>query len=431
MDWQADVYVNGSLVGTHTGGYTPFSLDITPFLKGAGRQTVTVKVWDPTNASMHPIGKQRREPSLIWYTPVSGIWQTVWLEPVSKQRLESVVAIADIDNETLTVKTKSNANPDTATLEILLKDGANVVASGKGAASSDVVLSVKTPKLWIPKSPFLYDLEVILAQDGKEVDRVTSYAAMRKISTKKDKNGFVRIQLNNRDIFQLGPLDQGWWPDGLYTPPSDEAMRYDLVKTKEWGFNMVRKHMKVEPARWYTACDKLGLMVWQDMPSGDAYPKWEPFKYNGGEEVRRRPESEANYHKEWREIMDSLMPYPCITVWTPFNESWGQFKTIEIANWTKEHDPSRLVNPASGGNHRPVGDILDIHPYPDPQMPLHDPERANVLGEFGGILLTLEDHLWKSDPKNYWDNRKIKTKEEATRNYVDYMKSWANSSRRA
>ncbi len=422
VDWKADVYLNGSLVGSHTGGYTPFSFDITPHLQGKGEQKLVVKVWDPTNGSFQPIGKQRHDPTLIWYTPVSGIWQTVWLEPVAERHIESVTTTADIDRGTLTVKTKVADAPE-GWVEATLKDGDEVVSRMRGAAGNDITLLVLSPKLWDPKTPFLYDLVVTLRGYGPEgkVDEVKSYAAMRKISTREDKDGFVRIQLNNRDIFPLGPLDQGWWPDGLYTPPSDEAMRYDIVKTKEWGYNMIRKHIKVEPARWYTECDRMGMLVWQDMPSGDGYPKWEAFKYNGGEEVRRTPESAANYRKEWREIMDHLMPYPCISVWVPFNESWGQFDTIGIAEWMKRYDPTRLVNPASGGNHRPCGDILDIHHYPDPEMPLNDPERANVLGEFGGILLTLEDHLWKADPKHYWDNRKIKTKEDATRTYVKYL----------
>lgn len=420
VDWKAEVYVNGSLAGDHTGGYAPFSCDITPFLKSSGRQKLVVKVTDPTETSFQPVGKQNLHPHLIWYTAVSGIWQTVWLEPVSKTHIESLISTADIDQQTLTVK--ATANSTTATVEVRLQEGTNVVATGKGVAGSNIVLSVKSPKLWDTHHPFLYGLKVVLSQDGQETDQIESYAAMRKISTRRDKDGFVRIQLNNHDIFQLGPLDQGYWPDGLYTPPSDEAMRYDLMKIKEWGFNMVRKHMKVEPARWYTACDQLGLLVWQDMPANDTYPKWEPFKYDGGTEVKRSPESAADYRKEWTEIMDSLMPYPCIVVWTPFNEAWGQFDTIEIANWTKHHDPTRLVDAASGGNHRRCGDLFDIHHYPDPQMPLQDLERANVLGEFGGILWTIEDHLWKTDPKNYWDKHEHTSKDDVTQTYVEYLK---------
>ena len=419
VDWKAEVYVNGSLAGVHTGGYTPFSFDITSLLNSSGSQKLVVKVTDPTETSFQPVGKQSLHPHLIWYTAVSGIWQTVWLEPVGQKRLESLVGVADIDQQTLTVK--ATANSTTALVEVRLQEGTNVVATGKGVVGRNIVLSVKSPKLWDAQHPFLYGLEAVLSQDGQETDRIKSYVAMRKISTHRDKDGFVRIQLNNHDIFQLGPLDQGYWPDGLYTPPSDEAMRYDLVKTKEWGFNMIRKHMKVEPARWYTACDQLGLLVWQDMPANDTYPKWEPFKYGGGTEVKRSPESAANYRKEWKEIMDALMPYPCIVDWTPFNEAWGQFDTIEIAKWTKKYDPTRLVDPASGGNHRPCGDLLDTHHYPDPETPLQDNERANVLGEFGGILFTLDDHLWKADPKSYWDKHEHTSKDDVTKTYAEYL----------
>lgn len=225
----------------------------------------------------------------------------------------------------------------------------------------------------------------MLKSDNKILDQVNSYAAMRKYSTKRDANGIVRLELNNQPLFQFGPLDQGWWPDGLYTAPTDEALVYDIQKTKYLGFNMIRKHIKVEPARWYTHCDQLGIIVWQDMPSGDRNPEWQNRKYFEGTEKKRSAVSEACYRKEWKEIMDCLYSYPCIGTWVPFNEAWGQFKTPEIAEWTKEYDPTRLVNPASGGNHYTCGDMLDLHNYPAPEMYLYDAQRANVLGEYGGI----------------------------------------------
>ena len=421
VDWQAEVSINGTKVGEHQGGYAPFSFDITAQLTGTGRQRLLVKVWDPTNASYHPVGKQRLHPSLIWYTPVSGIWQTVWVEPVAIAHIASVVAQPDIDHGTLMVRAATEGAAFGDGVEITVRDGATLVAEKKVAVGSDATLSISAPKLWDPNHPFLYTLNVVLLHGGVSVDQVRSYAAMRKVSVRKDKDGFDRIQLNNRDFFSLGPLDQGWWPDGLYTPPSEQAMRYDIDRTKAWGFNTIRKHMKVEPASWYTYCDQVGLLVWQDMPSGDGYPKWEPFKYNGGEEVKRSDASEADYRQEWQEIVKSLLPYPCIGVWTPFNESWGQFKTVEIASWTKLLDPSRLVDPASGGNHRACGDLLDVHHYPEPAMSVHDPERANVIGEFGGILLTLPDHLWRTDPKFYWDKHEHQSQQELTGLYVKYI----------
>jgi hypothetical protein len=241
---------------------------------------------------------------------------------------------------------------------------------------------------------------------------------MRKYSTQRDKNGIVRLQLNNKDLFQFGPLDQGWWPDGLYTAPTDEALAYDIIKTKDFGYNMIRKHVKVEPARWYTHCDKLGIIVWQDMPNGDKSPQWQNKKYFDGNELKRAANSETNYKKEWKEIIDYLYSYPCIGVWVPFNEAWGQFKTQEIAEWTKTYDPSRLVNPASGGNHYTCGDILDLHNYPGPDMFLYDAQRATVLGEYGGIGLPLADHIWQPD-KN-WGYVQFKNSKEVTDEYIKY-----------
>ncbi len=237
-------------------------------------------------------------------------------------------------------------------------------------------------------------MKVALLRNGRRIDAVESYAAMRKFSTLRDKNGIVRLALNNKPLFQFGPLDQGWWPDGLYTAPTDEALAFDVIKTKELGYNMIRKHVKVEPARWYYHCDKAGMIVWQDMPNGDQGPQWQMHSYFTGEERHRSAESEACYRKEWKEIIDYLYSFPSIGVWVPFNEAWGQFKGPEIAEWTKAYDPSRLVNPASGGNHYLTGDILDLHHYPQPKMTLLDTNRATVLGEYGGIGLVIPDHLW-------------------------------------
>jgi beta-galactosidase/beta-glucuronidase len=260
-------------------------------------------------------------------------------------------------------------------------------------------------------------MEVTLIRKGKISDQVLSYFGMRKISTKRDGNGIVRLQLNNKDYFQFGPLDQGWWPDGLYTAPSDEALAYDILKTKDFGFNMIRKHVKVEPARWYYHADRLGILVWQDMPSGDRSPQWQTRNYFNGLENQRSAISEENFRREWKEIIDLTYSNPSVVVWVPFNEAWGQFKTAEIVEWTKNYDPSRLVNPASGGNHYDVGDILDMHNYPDPVMGLFDSKRSNVLGEYGGIGLALEGHLWETGRN--WGYVQYKTSEEATNAYID------------
>jgi beta-galactosidase/beta-glucuronidase len=419
VDWKADVFVNDVLIGSHQGGYTPFSFDVTPFLKGKSRHKLVVRVWDPTDRGPQPRGKQVKNPESIWYTPVTGIWQTVWIEPVAPNHITAIKTIPDVDRSAIRV-TVSTANPQSPDIvEVKLLDHGRVIASAKGLQGKELRLHVANPVLWTPDSPNLYDMKASLSSpSGTVVDEVKSYAAMRKISVKRDSRGVMRMQLNDRDLFHYGPLDQGWWPDGLYTAPTDEALLFDIKKTKEWGFNMIRKHVKVEPARWYYHCDREGILVWQDMPSGDLGNRWEPEKYNGGSDKDRSAASIAAYHDEWKEIVDFCISNPSVVVWVPFNEGWGQFDTRKVAEWTKTYDPSRLVNPASGGNHSPVGDILDLHNYPGPKMYLFDAERVNVLGEYGGIGLPLEEHLWWQ--KRNWGYVQFKSSDEVTDQYVKY-----------
>ncbi len=395
VDWEAEVWVNGIKVGGHKGGYTPFGLNITPALKSKGENELVVRVWDPTDRGFQPCGKQHCNPEGIWYTPVTGIWQTVWLEPVARNHIASLKTVADIDKNRLSINvTPSSEDSRGCVTEVIVKyDGAEV-ASGRSANGLPVdIVMPDDVKLWSPESPALYDLEISLIENGKIIDKVNSYAAMRKFSTARDDNGVMRMQLNNKDIFQFGPLDQGWWPDGLYTAPSYEAMVSDVDRTREWGFNMIRKHVKVEPELWYAYCDRNGMIVWQDMPNGDRGPEWKPREFYSGPEIVRSAESESCYRREWKEIMDCLYNHPSISTWVPFNEAWGQFKTVEISDWTKDYDPSRLVNPASGGNYYHCGDILDIHHYPDPSILIYDGERVNVIGEYGGIGMVSEGHI--------------------------------------
>ena len=419
VDWKADVWVNGVKVGQHTGGYTPFSFDITPAL-ASGNNTLVVKVWDSTDEGYQPRGKQVNKPEGIWYTPVTGIWQTVWLEPVPATHIENIRITPDIDKNVLDVRAMMNVCNATSKIEVKVKDGSNVVATGQSINNQPIEITMpENVKLWSPDSPHLYDLEITLWDGNKQLDKVDSYAAMRKYSMKRDDKGIVRLQLNNKDLFHFGPLDQGWWPDGLYTAPTDEALEYDVVKTKELGFNMIRKHVKVEPARWYTHCDRHGIIVWQDMPNGDRGPEeWQMHRYFDGVERIRSAESEANFRKEWKEIMDYLYSYPSVGVWVPFNEAWGQFKTPEIVEWTKQYDPSRLVNPASGGNHYTVGDMLDLHQYPAPKLYLYDAQRATVLGEYGGIGWANKEHLW--EPDRNWGYVQFNSAKEVTDEYVKY-----------
>lgn len=418
VDWKTDVWVNDVKVGSHAGGFTPFSFDITEALQGKNN-TLMVKVWDPTDKGYQPRGKQVSRPEGIWYTPVTGIWQTVWLEPVSESYIQDLRITPDIDNSLLSLKALVKDATSKDLVEVKVFDGQQLVAQGKSINGECVQVAMpENAKLWSPESPFLYTLKVSLKQGGKLVDEVSSYAAMRKYSSKRDANGIVRLELNNKPLFQFGPLDQGWWPDGLYTAPTDEALLYDIQKTKDFGFNMIRKHIKVEPARWYTYCDKLGIIVWQDMPSGDRNPEWQNRKYFEGTEMKRSAESEACYRKEWKEIMDALYSYPCIGTWIPFNEAWGQFKTPEIVEWTKQYDSTRLVNPASGGNHYTCGDMLDLHNYPAPELYLYDAQRATVLGEYGGIGWVVQGHIW--EPDRNWGYIQFNSSKEVTDEYVKY-----------
>ncbi len=419
VDWKADVFVNDVLVGSHSGGFVPFSFDITPFLNTKGAQKLVVRVFDPTDRGPQPRGKQVFNPNGIWYTPVSGIWQTVWIEPVAANHITNITTIPNLDrkNFAVTVATANAVAGDV--VEVKVKDQGTVVATAACVPGMTVNLSVSNPKLWSPDSPFLYDMEVSLVRNGKVLDKVESYTAMRKIGMARDKQGILRMTLNNEPLFHFGPLDQGWWPDGLYTAPTDEALLFDIVKTKELGYNMIRKHIKVEPARWYYHCDREGILVWQDMPSGDTGGnQWAANTYNGGTDKQRTQASKDNYRKEWKEIMDFCMSFPSIVVWVPFNEAWGQFDTEIEVKWTMEYDPSRLVNPASGGNHRACGHILDLHHYPGPAMNLYDPQRVNVLGEYGGIGMPVEGHLWWN--KRNWGYVQFTTSEQVTDKYEEF-----------
>ena len=418
VDWMTDVWVNGVKVGSHTGGYTPFTFDITQALSGKNNKLV-VRVWDPTDKSYVPRGKQVSNPEGIFYTAVTGIWQTVWLEPVPDAYIKSITTTSDLDKATVKVDIDfSNPTADDLYWVDVIYEGEKV-AEGKSINGQPVEVNMPEGFLtWTPDHPFLYDLKIKVLRKGKQIDVVDSYFAMRSFGTQRDDNGIVRLTLNGKPVFHYGPLDQGWWPDGLYTAPTDEALAYDVQKTKDFGFNMIRKHVKVEPARWYYHCDRLGIIVWQDMPSGDRGPGWNTKEYFKGPESVRSLESEENYKKEWTEIITVLKSQPCIGVWVPFNESWGQFKTPEIVEMTERLDPTRLVNPASGGNFYQCGEILDLHHYPDPKMVLYDPTRATVLGEYGGIGRKVDGHTWVKDQG--WGYVEFDTEEKVTDTYVEY-----------
>ncbi len=433
VDWKAEVYVNGKKVGTHEGGYDPFYLDITSALKPGKEQSLVVRVWDPSDDGPQPRGKQVNHPEGIWYTPVTGIWQTVWLEHVPKTYIASIKQTPSVDDKNLSVQVDIEDPKPKDILQITVyKEGEKVAETTTEAQKKTLTsLTITNPELWSPENPFLYDIEYQLTRGRKNVDKITSYFAFRKIGMKEDEKGIQRITLNDKFVFQFGPLDQGWWPDGLYTAPTDEALKYDIQKTKEMGFNMIRKHVKVEPARWYYHADKLGILVWQDMPSGDLGGNhWDNrpgITTAKRHDKNRTPKSEEIYKKEWKAIIDALYNFPSIVVWIPFNEAWGQFKTDEITNWTSKYDPTRLINSASGGNFFGVGDIFDIHNYPDAVMPkpeLFGHDQTLVLGEFGGLGLPIEDHTWQN--KDNWGYQSYKNQKELKIRYEELISDLNN-----
>ncbi len=386
---------------------------------------IELSVWDPSDKGPQPRGKQVTKPGSIWYTAVTGIWQTVWLEAVPETYIVTTKQTPDIDKQTLTISAEISGEQAGDRVKFSAWDGAALVSEIETSGDTDGVLQVKNPKLWSPDNPFLYDLKVSVIRKGKVIDEVKSYFAMRKSSIKSDNNGVLRMLLNNNFIFQYGPLDQGWWPDGLYTAPTDEALAFDIKKTKEMGFNMIRKHVKVEPARWYYHCDKEGMLVWQDMPSGDlGGHRWNDRPgMEGGSDKKRDEASEKIYRTEWNAIIDNLYNFPCIVSWVPFNEAWGQFKTVEITTWTMQKDPSRLINSASGGNFHEVGHILDLHNYPGPVMAkpeVFGSKQALVLGEYGGLGLPIEGHTWLN--KDNWGYRTFANADTLFSTFKSYQK---------
>ena len=423
VDWSAEVWVNGQRAGLHTGGYTAFSFNITPYLK-KGTQELVVKVLDATDNDEQPRGKQVSHPEGIWYTPVSGIWQSVWLEPTpTETRIIRYQAVAGSDATSFNLFAWVDGAKADDLVTVKVKDGEGGCVEETVPVGQPVLLFPENPHPWSPDDPYLYDISFELERDGKVIDKVEGYGALREVQEVTDAAGHKRIGLNGKPYFQYGPLDQGWWPDGLYTAPTDEALRYDIEQTKAFGYNMIRKHIKVEPARWYYWCDKLGILVWQDMPcpTDSRHGSWEMWKWAAPEHDSRLTESaKATYYKEWGEIIDQQQVFPCIVVWVPFNEAWAQFDTYKVVEFTQEKDPSRLVNSASGGNSYPgAGDIFDSHNYPDPTMKFRSGgTQIDVLGEYGGIGWPVEGHLWQPDQN--WGYVQFQSSEEVLARYREY-----------
>ena len=404
VDWESTVYVNGREAGSHKGGYDAFTIDITDALTPEGPQELTVAVWDPTDTGTQPRGKQVNNPRGIWYTSVTGIWQTVWLEPVPDASINALTLVPDIDNGVLNITVALPRASQGVTVRAIALDGTRDIGRAAGQPGTPFTLALPNAARWSPDSPKLYHLRVELLRGASVVDEVTSYFGMRKTSLCKDGYDVLRLCLNNAPLLQVGPLDQGWWPDGLYTAPTDAALRYDIEVTKRLGFNMARKHVKVEPDRWYYWADTLGLLVWQDMPStslrGD-----------------RQPDSARQFEAELKAMIDGRRNHPSIVMWVPFNEGWGQYDTARIVDWISKYDPTMLVNNASGWTDMKVGAVNDIHRYPGPGVPLKEADRALVLGEFGGLGLPLAGHTWQSQAN--WGYRSFTTQPALTDAYVD------------
>ena len=426
VDWICELYINDNKIGKHSGGYSEFSFDITKNIK-EGKNKILLKVFDPSDKGYQAVGKQTLNPNVIWYTSISGIWQTVWLEPVNEIYIKKLEINNDYDKKEIKINVKLNLDVKLSLeASLLFKD--DELMKLKGFSNSEIVFNIPDNHFhpWSPKEPNIYSFNINLFDNNQKIiDSIVSYTTLRKVEQKKDKNGIYRIYLNNKQLFNMGTLDQGYWPDGLYTPPSEEAMIYDINKLKELGFNTIRKHIKIEPYRYYYYCDKIGMLVWQDMPSGDRQNnKWEFLKLNAGDDVNRSEESKNNYYKEWSEIIDNLKFFQCIIVWIPFNEGWGQFDTEKVVEFTKKQDSTRLINAASGGNHRICGNFLDLHSYPHPAQYLKVDNLINILGEFGGLALDIKGHTWKEDN---WGYKTCKSKEEVTEKYEEYINLLINS----
>jgi hypothetical protein len=402
VDWESTVYINGKLLGRHRGGYDEFSFDITEALAHAGPQELLVGVFDPTDAGDQPRGKQVRSPGGIWYTSTTGIWQTVWMEPVADAHIEGLTMTPDVGGECLHLAV--NVSPAGRALDVkaTASDSGILIGASTGRAGTDIRIPVPSPKLWSPSAPFLYDLAVVILRDGKPVDEVRGYFGMREIRVARDKRGIDRLMLNGRFELMVGPLDQGFWPDGIYTAPCDEALRTDIEAAKKLGFTMARKHVKVEPERWYYWADKLGLLVWQDMPSGN----------NGTAQAK------TQFETELARLVATHRNHPSIIMWVVFNEGWGQYDTERLTSWVKGADPSRLVDNASGWTDRSVGDVTDIHSYPAPEAPRKNERRAGVLGEFGGLGLAVDGHTWK---KEHWGYQGMASAEALTSRYEIFL----------
>lgn len=428
VDYKCMVWLNGTMVGDHVGGNLPFSFDVTDQVR-SGKNTLELRVIDNTDdPDLYQLrGKQKRDNSGIWYTPSSGIWATVWLEEVPDTYMDRLEVLADMHGK-LKAKAHLGGTPRDVRLRVTVSDNGRVVQETTGYKET-VSLSIRNVKQWSPDVPNLYDLEFeLLDKTGVVIDRVQSYTGFRTVGRELDDAGNWQFSLNGKNIFYWGTLDQGWWPESFLNPPADEAIVWEMDFLKKAGFNMIRKHKKAEPRRYYYHADQIGLVIWQDQTSGGTEPvewpgEWPRWKrlfalkdgYKAADDGLWASEEDPleadwpswahrQYMAELKTMIDTLYNHPSIVVWTTFNERWGQHRSTEVGEWVKAYDPSRHLNIASGGNYFPVTDIADEHDYPDPSFPLEIPvydDHIKVIGEFGGHGWPVQGHLWDTSKRNW------------------------------
>jgi hypothetical protein len=412
IDWEAHIFIDGEEVGMHQGGYDPFTVDITPHVRPGVEHKLMISAWDPTTEGYQPVGKQFTKQGGIWYTPSSGIWQTVWLEKVPETHIIDYQATPNIDKNEITVKVLGEEFRGNDRIEMKVFDKKKLIGTAEGDPDELLTVRLNEVRLWTPEDPYLYDLQIRIIRKSSVVDQVSGYFGMRKISIGKDEKGITRILLNNKFVFQNGPLDQGFWPDGLYTPPTEEAMVADLDSLKAMGFNMLRKHVKIEPRRFYYHTDHLGFLVWQDMPSMFYEIPVASDSSLTGRKARR------NFELELTELINDHFNPPSIIMWVPFNEGWGQYQTEKIVDLVRMLDTSRLINNASGWTDKGFGDLNDIHNYPEPKAPPVEENRAIVLGEYGGLGLYVAGHVWQTEN---WGYEKMQSADALLQKYENFQ----------
>jgi hypothetical protein len=422
VDWETMIWVNGQAAGFHRGGYDPFTVEISGFLVDGDEQELTLSVWDPTDAGTQARGKQVAEPGGIFYTSVTGIWQTVWIEPIPDAAIGDFVITPDIDRGNVLFSVEGDGTNADDVVEVTVIETRSVVATARGGLGVPVTVDLSGARLWSPDDPFLYDVELKLVRNGEVLDSVETYFGMRKTSVGRDADGVTRLLLNNEFVFQLGPLDQGYWPDGLYTAPTERAMVYDLEVLKSMGFNMLRKHVKVEPRTFYAWCDRMGLLVWQDMPNANI-----PLT-SSGSGTPTSEDATGQFEAELVRVIETLQNHPSIVMWVPFNEGWGQYESSRIVDLVRTTDPTRLVNHASGWHERGVGDVVDRHHYPDPEPPAPEPHRAAVQGEYGGLGFNIPGHMWQEEG---WGYALFPDRESLTAEFEDFLSLILNASETA